>query len=143
MCFPQVRALLPGYQRNFLRAMNELMPGFPFFTNLAGLLVGTGVASGIYAIAHLKASFGLCTPVRQLVTTGPYHRIRHPLYFGEIIHVFGIAILAAATVALALFVIAVGLQLIRAEIGERKFHRTVPEYAEFARRTGILWPKLS
>lgn len=143
MFFPQVRALLPGYPPDFLQAMNEMLPGFPFYLNLAGLLIGMfGAAFSIYAIAHLKASFGLRTAVRQLVTTGPYRRIRHPLYFGEIIHIFGIAILAATPAALALFVIAVGLQAVRAKIEERKFRQTVPEYAEFARQTGFLWPKL-
>ena len=143
MFFPQVRAVLPGYPVGFLQSMNEMLPGFPFYMNLAGLLIGLfGAAFSIYAIAHLKASFGLRAAVRQLVTTGPYRRIRHPLYFGEIIHILGIAILAATPVALALFVIAVGLQAIRAKIEERKFRQTVPEYAEFARRTGFLWPKL-
>jgi protein-S-isoprenylcysteine O-methyltransferase Ste14 len=140
---PQVRAVLPGYPIEFLQTMNALLPGFPFWINLAGLLIGLfGAAFSIWAIAHLKASFGLRTAVRQLVTTGPYRRIRHPLYFGEIIHVLGIAILAATPVALALFVVAVGLQAVRAKIEERKFRAAVPEYAAFARRTGFLWPKL-
>jgi protein-S-isoprenylcysteine O-methyltransferase Ste14 len=140
---PQVRALVPGYPPGFLRAMNELVAGFPFWINLAGLLIGLfGAAFSIWAISHLRASFGLRTAVRQLVTTGPYRRIRHPLYFGEIVHVLGIAILAATPVALALFVVAVGLQAVRAKIEERKFRAAVPEYAAFARRTGFLWPKL-
>lgn len=143
MFVPEVRALLPGYPVEFLRAMNDAIPGFPFWMNLSGLLIGLfGAAFSIWAIAHLKASFGLRTAVRQLVTTGPYRRIRHPLYFGEIIHIFGIAILAATPVALALFVVAIAMQAIRAKIEERKFHATVPEYAAFARDTGFLWPKL-
>lgn len=143
MFAPQIRAMLPGYPLDFLRDMNALMPGFPYFMNVGGLLIGLfGAAFSIWAIVHLKASFGLRTAIRQLVTTGPYSRIRHPLYFGEIIHIFGIAILAATPAALVLFVIAVALQAVRAKIEERKFHATVPEYAEFARRTGFLWPKL-
>jgi protein-S-isoprenylcysteine O-methyltransferase Ste14 len=143
MFIPEVRALMPGYPIGFLQTMNQSLPGFPFYMNLAGLLIGLfGAAFSIWAIAHLKASFGLRTAVRQLVTTGPYSRIRHPLYFGEIIHILGIAILAATPVALALFVIAVALQAVRAKIEERKFRATVPEYSAFARRTGFLWPKL-
>lgn len=143
MFLPQVRALLPGYPPEFLRTMNEVLPGFPFYMNLGGLLIGLfGAGFSIWAIAHLKASFGLRTAVRQLVTTGPYRRIRHPLYFGEIIHIFGIALLAATPVALLLFVVAVGLQAVRAKIEERKFHANVPEYAEFAHNTGFLWPKI-
>jgi len=143
MFLPAVRAWLPGYPADFLQHMNTVLPGFPFYMNLAGLLIGLfGAAFSIWAIAHLRASFGLRTAVRELVTTGPYSRIRHPLYFGEIIHVFGIAILAATPVALVLFVAAVALQAIRAKIEERKFLATVPEYADFRARTGFLWPRL-
>ncbi|MGB5198818.1 MAG: methyltransferase, partial [Sedimenticolaceae bacterium] len=75
------------------------------------------------------------------VTTGPYRRIRHPLYFGEIIHIFGVVILAATPAALYLFIVAVALQAIRAKIEERKFLASVPAYAEFKRNTGFLWPR--
>ena len=143
MFFPAVRAWLPAYPVEFLRQMHVLLPGFGFYMNLAGLLIGlAGAAFSIWAIAHLRASFGLRTAVRELVTTGPYSRIRHPLYFGEIVHVFGIAILAATPAALVLFVVAVILQAIRARIEERKFLASEPAYAAFRDRTGFLWPKL-
>lgn len=143
MFLPAVRAWLPGYPAGLLQYMNTVLPGFPFYMNLSGLLIGLfGAAFSIWAIAHLKASFGLRTAVRELVTTGPYRRIRHPLYVGEIIHILGIAILAATPAALALFVVAVALQAIRARIEERKFLATVPAYAAFRAQTGFLWPKL-
>lgn len=143
MFLPEVRAVLPGYPTDFLRTMNEITPAFPFYMNLTGLGIGLfGAAFSIYAIAHLRASFGLRAAVRELVTSGPYRRIRHPLYFGEIIHIFGIAILAATPAALVLFVVAVVLQAVRAKIEERKFLATVPAYAAFRKSTGFLWPKL-
>lgn len=143
MFVPEIRAMLPGYPPGFLQQMHAWLPGFGFYMNLAGLLIGLfGAAFSIYAIRHLKASFGLRTAVRELVTTGPYSRIRHPLYFGEIIHIFGIAILAATPAALWLFVVAVALQAVRAKIEERKFLATVPEYAAFRDQTGFLWPRL-
>lgn len=143
MFFPEVRAQLPGYPEAFLRDMQTRWPAFPFYMNLAGLFVGlAGAAFSIWAIAHLRASFGLRTAVRELVTTGPYRRIRHPLYFGEIVHMLGVAILAATPAALLLYAVAVGLQAVRAKIEERKFLATVPAYAAFRRQTGFLWPKL-
>ena len=39
------------------------------------------------------------------------------------------------------FAVALALQLGRARIEERKFLRTVPEYAEYRRTTGFLWPR--
>ncbi len=139
---PDVRQVLPNYPESLLRQMAEWSPSFPFYINLLGTLVGlTGAAFSVWAILHLKSSFGLRTAVRKLVTTGPYRRIRHPLYFGEIIHVVGIAILAATPAALFLLVISVALQAIRAKVEERKFLASVPEYAEFRDATGFLWPR--
>ena len=54
----------------------------------------------------------------------------------------GVVVLAATPVALYLFVVAVALQAVRAKVEERKFLASVPEYAEFRRNTGFLWPKL-
>jgi protein-S-isoprenylcysteine O-methyltransferase Ste14 len=143
MFVPEIRAVLPRYPESWLLRMAEVIPGFPFSMDLAGLLIGLfGAAFSIWAIVHLRASFGLRTAVRELVTTGPYRRIRHPLYFGEIIHIFGVAILAATPAALYLFGVAVALQAVRAKIEERKFLATVPEYEAFQRNTGFLWPRL-
>jgi protein-S-isoprenylcysteine O-methyltransferase Ste14 len=143
MFIPAVRLYLPGYPPELLQRLGEVIPAFPFYMNMTGLVIGfCGALFSIWAIRHLRASFGLRTAVRELVTTGPYSRIRHPLYFGEIIHIFGVAILAATPAALALFVVAVILQAIRAKIEERKFLATVPAYAEFKRNTGFLWPRL-
>ena len=140
---PQVRTVLPPYPQALLQQLAALTPAFPFYLDLAGLLIGLfGAAFSIWAIYHLRASFGLRTAVRELVTSGPYRRIRHPLYVGEIIHVFGISILSATPAGLYLFALAVALQVMRAKIEERKFMASVPEYAEFRRRTGFLWPKL-
>ena len=143
MFIPEVRAMLPHYPEAFLRWLAQLTPAFPFYLDMTGLALGLfGAAFSIWAIAHLRASFGLRTAVRELVTSGPYRRIRHPLYVGEIIHVSGIALLAATPAALYLLVLAVALQAVRAKIEERKFLASVPEYAEFRRNTGFLWPKV-
>ncbi len=143
MFIPEVRAQLPGYPETMLRFLDARIPAFPFVMNMAGLVIGLfGAVFSIWAIAHLRASFGLRAAVRELVTTGPYRRIRHPLYVGEIIHVFGVVILAATPAALYLFVVAVALQAVRAKIEERKFLASVPAYAAFRRNTGFLWPKL-
>jgi protein-S-isoprenylcysteine O-methyltransferase Ste14 len=143
MFVPQIRAVLPRYPESFLGWLAQITPAYPFYMNLGGLLIGLiGAGFSIWAIRHLRASFGLRTAVRELVTTGPYSRIRHPLYFGEMIHIFGVAILAATPVAMYLYIVAVVLQVIRAKVEERKFLASMPEYAEFRRNTGFLWPRL-
>jgi protein-S-isoprenylcysteine O-methyltransferase Ste14 len=141
--FPQVRQYIPGYSVETLAMLKQITPMYGFYKNMFGVTIGfTGAALSIWAIIYLKKSFGLRAAVRTLVTRGPYARIRHPLYVGEIIHIFGIAILSATPVGLYLFVIAVALQVVRARIEERKFLRTLPEYEAYMRQTGFLWPRL-
>ena len=116
---------------------------YGFYMDLIGFSFGfVGAVFSIWSISHLKRSFGLRAAVRILVTSGPYSRIRHPLYLGEIIHIFGIAILSATPVGLYLFAGALVLQILRAKVEERKFLRTLPEYADYMQRTGFLWPRL-
>ncbi|MEA3278652.1 MAG: isoprenylcysteine carboxylmethyltransferase family protein [Pseudomonadota bacterium] len=141
--FPQVRQIVPGYSQETLEILRDITPMFGFYMNMIGFAIGfIGAAFSIWAISHLKRSFGLRAAVRTLVTSGPYGRIRHPLYVGEIIHIFGIAILSGTPVGLYLFVVAVGFQVVRAKIEERKFLRTLPEYETYMANTGFLWPRL-
>ena len=140
---PQVRQHVPGYSAETLGMLRELTPMFGFYVNMLGVTTGfIGAALSIWAISFLKKSFGLRAAVRKLVTNGPYARIRHPLYVGEIIHLFGIAILSLTPVGLYLFALAVVLQVVRARIEEQKFLRTLPEYRDYMRQTGFLWPRI-
>ncbi|MBL3529129.1 MAG: isoprenylcysteine carboxylmethyltransferase family protein [gamma proteobacterium endosymbiont of Lamellibrachia anaximandri] len=142
--FPQVRQFVPGYSPETLEIFRSITPLFSFYFTMTGFIIGLfGAAFSIWAISYLKRSFGLRAAVRTLVTTGPYSRIRHPLYFGEIVHIFGIAILSGTPVGLYLFVGAVVLQIIRAKIEERKFMRTLAEYDDYRKSTDFLWPKLA
>lgn len=141
--FPQVRQVVPGYSPQTLAMLRGISPRFGFYLNLLGFAFGfVGASMSIWAISHLKRSFGLRAAVRTLVTSGPYGRIRHPLYVGEIVHLFGIAILSGTPTGLYLFASAVALQVVRAKIEERKFLRTLPEYRAYMERTGFLWPRL-
>lgn len=143
LAVPDIRAVIPTYDFRELAQRHELSPVFFVMLNLVAVAIGAvGALLSIVALWSLKKSFSLMTEVRELVTTGLYRRIRHPLYMSEIVHIFGIAILSGTPVGLWLFVIAVAMQIVRAKIEESKFLRTVPEYAEFRNRTGFLWPKL-
>ena len=141
--FPQVRQFVPGYSQETLDFFKGISPLFGFYFNMAGFIIGLiGASFSIWAISYLKRSFGLRAAVRKLITTGPYARIRHPLYFGEIVHIFGIAILSGTPVGFYIFVGAVLMQIVRAKVEERKFMRSLPEYEDYKKNTGFIWPKL-
>jgi protein-S-isoprenylcysteine O-methyltransferase Ste14 len=140
---PQIRQHVPGYAPETLERLRAITPIYGFYLNVIGTTLGfLGAAFSIWAISHLKRSFGLRPAVRSLVTSGPYARIRHPLYLGEIVHIFGIAILSATPIGLYLFAVGLAMQIARAKLEERKFLRTLPVYAAYKGRTGFLWPRL-
>jgi len=140
---PQVRALLPGWSPAAMDWMRGISPLFPFYLVMGGTAIALlGASFSIWALSYLRRSFGLRTAVRELVRSGPYRRVRHPLYLGEILHLFGIAILSGKPAGLYLFAAAVALQVVRARIEERKFLATLPEYRAYMSETGFLWPRL-
>ncbi len=48
-----------------------------------------GLAVAIWALAALGRSFGIAPADRGLVVRGPYRRLRHPAYLGELVAVAG------------------------------------------------------
>jgi len=110
---------------------------------ISGVTLGLiGATLSIVALWSLRHSFSLMAEVRELVTSGMYSRIRHPLYMSELIHMTGIALLAGTPVALWLMLLGLGIQVTRAKIEEGKLQGALPEYAAYKRQTGFLWPKI-
>jgi hypothetical protein len=56
------------------------------------LLTMIGNAGAIFALSQLGRSFSIMAETRQLVTSGPYRFVRHPLYLAEEIAMVGIFI---------------------------------------------------
>jgi len=54
-----------------------------------GLLPVPGLALNLWALAALGTAFGISPAQRGLVTEGPYHWLRHPMYAGELLSLMG------------------------------------------------------
>jgi len=54
-----------------------------------GLLPVPGLALNLWALAALGTTFGISPAQRGLVTDGPYHWLRHPMYAGELLSLMG------------------------------------------------------
>jgi len=54
-----------------------------------GLLPVPGLALNLWALASLGTAFGISPAQRGLVTEGPYHWLRHPMYAGELLSLVG------------------------------------------------------
>jgi protein-S-isoprenylcysteine O-methyltransferase Ste14 len=105
------------------------------------LLVG-GLAFSIYAAASLGGSFALAAEARELVTSGAYRLVRHPIYLGELVAATG-ALLPVLTPSTALiFVVFCLSQIARTMLEERALSAAFSQYEEYRRRTPVLvpWP---
>lgn len=99
-----------------------------------------GIIVNIFALWHLRRSFSIMVEVRELVTTGLYRYIRHPLYFGELIHIGGITLVFNNATSYILFSLLFIMQTTRAFWEERKLTQIHNEYKEYRKRTGFYFP---
>lgn len=103
----------------------------------------SGLALAVWARVHLGRNWG--TPMSQkvdpeLVTTGPYRLVRHPIYTGIIVGMIGTTM--AVTVYWAVGVVLVGGYFVyAATVEERNMARLFPDtYPDYKRRTKMLIP---
>jgi protein-S-isoprenylcysteine O-methyltransferase Ste14 len=112
----------------------------PVLAVLSTTITLVGSLSIIYVIFQLGRSFSIAPQARELVVTGPYRFVRHPLYAAEEVAVVGVLLQCAWYAALPFLVVHLGLQ-IRRMLYEESLLRTVfPNYAAYARRTARLVP---
>jgi protein-S-isoprenylcysteine O-methyltransferase Ste14 len=143
LLIPGFNVIIPPFQMGKIAALFGLPPLFPLFIEtVASMIAIIGSILSTVSLWSLKRSFGLMVEVRQLVTTGLYRYIRHPLYMAEIVQGFGTAILTVHPLGLGIFVITTIMQIVRAKVEERKLLLLVPAYAHYMRTTGFLWPKM-
>lgn len=75
-----------------------------------------------------------------MVTSGPYAFVRHPLYLGEFVVLFGIALQQLMPWALLLLGVQCMFQFERMKNEERVLARAFPNYEDYIARTARLLP---
>lgn len=108
------------------------------------VLCAVGAASGLYALAHNRLGvFGIypeLPPDAELVTTGPYRWVRHPMYASLVLMMVGIALYNLHSVNLIGVIIVSVAVLGKVPIEERQLRARFPEYAAYAARTPRFLP---
>lgn len=103
-----------------------------------------GMAFFLWAVLHLKGAFrGTVAPVTgQLVTTGPYRWLRHPLYLSMLITLLGIAIALNSLWGLFAVPVLFGPAIVyRAKLEEKALqYRFGQAWEAYAARTCFLIP---
>lgn len=71
---------------------------------------------------------------QQVVSSGPYRFVRHPMYLGMLLQLPATALLLGSAWALVPAGVCGGLLVVRAGLEDRTLRRDLPGYAEYARR---------
>jgi len=89
----------------------------------------------ILVLLRLGKSFAIMAEARELVTSGPYAIVRHPLYVTEELGILTMLIQFAGPIALALMLAHIAVQVARTFYEERVLGETFPEYRAYKART--------
>jgi protein-S-isoprenylcysteine O-methyltransferase Ste14 len=112
---PSVSLVMP-----FLVLNQGLVFGIPYSVPVLFPIALIGTVLAFASLLYLKRSFAVLPTVRGVVIGGPYRIIRHPLYLGEALYVFGVMMIGFSAVSLLLFAITMVLMLVRIDMEERK-----------------------
>jgi protein-S-isoprenylcysteine O-methyltransferase Ste14 len=117
-----------------------------FTDGLGVALTAAGIGFAVWARLYLGSNWSGTVTVKvghELVRTGPYRWVRHPIYTGLIVALLGTALQRAQVRGLiALVLLYVGFKL-KSRIEERAMIDTFgTEYDQYSRTTGAIIPKL-
>ena len=112
---------------------------------IGALLFGCGMALAVWARLHLGRNWGMPMTQRaepELVTSGPYRFVRHPIYTGLLTAMLGTA-LVNNLLGLIVVAVLVGYFYYCGIVEERNLAATFPKaYPEYRSRTKMLIPFL-
>jgi protein-S-isoprenylcysteine O-methyltransferase Ste14 len=122
---------------------HEAATGNPWLLGIGLAIFVLGLALAVWARVYLGRNWGMPMSQRadpELVTTGPYRRIRHPIYTGIILGMVGTAI-ALSTYWLIVVAIVGAYFLISAVVEERTMAKLFPAaYPPYKHSTKMLIP---
>lgn len=119
-----------------------LTPAQPPLVNLwlplALMAMGAGLV--LLSLLYLRRSFSVTPQAHSMRQGGPYAFIRHPMYAGNILSVFGLGLLIGTAESLLLSSMIAGLQMARVHFEERVLLSAFPEYRKYKGKVGAFLP---
>ncbi len=117
----------------------------PDAINLIGIFAGDliiifGMAFSVYSLSHLGKNFSIIPQARNLIQSGPYKFIRHPLYSGELLCSLGAVLASFSIERMTLFLCMVGCQVYRAFQEEKILAGAFSEYPKYQSQTARFLP---
>ena len=92
-----------------------------------------GALFTVTSLLFLGKSFSVLPALRQIVSAGPYRIVRHPVYAGELLMVFGCVLVCPIVYGVPIFVLTVAFLAVRIFVEERLL-RNDAEYGQYCER---------
>src|SRR2546430_17092194 len=123
-----------------------LVPDHSAIRDLGVALAGLGVLLMIWARRHLGHYWSDKVEIKtnhQLISTGPYARLRHPIYTGMLVAVAGTALAVGEWRGVAAFLLLLANYVIKTRKEERVLRQRVgPAVEGYGSRTGLPIPRI-
>ena len=107
---------------------------------MSALLTLAGTASAVVVLTQLRHSFSIMAEARQLVTSGVYRLVRHPLYLAEEIAAIGVVMQFFSPWTALILAVQIGFQLRRMRNEEVILTAIFPEYLAYCKKTARIFP---
>lgn len=112
-------------------------------TSAAAAVLAVGLVAMLWALGALGTNISVVPQAREVVSHGPYARVRHPLYFAELVNVVGICLASTGALPWVVAGALLAFQVFRARREEALLTRELPGYAAYKARTPMLVPALT
>lgn len=105
----------------------------------ASLVSWSGVVLVWWSCFSLGSNFSVMPQRRDIVTSGPYRWVRHPMYLGYVLHDLGAWVMPGDRTALLVWLVECALLLARAHVEEQVL---VEDVGYVSYRTRVRWLQL-
>jgi len=124
----------------------RLLPGTPWLPVLGVAIAVGGFAFAIWARSHIGRNWSSAVTAKvqhELIRSGPYRWVRHPIYSGLLLAILGTVLVQNQVRGLVALVLVYAGWKIKSRLEEQMMVSTFgDQYMAYAKSTGALFPRL-